>query len=105
MFAKRAFPALSRSMSTLTRVRKSLFITEQTSICCINAFFFLDTNSAPAAIGPYGKKKKKKINEIISSEDTYIVEIAQAIKVNGMVYTSGSLPVVPETGKIASLFS
>ncbi|ORE11463.1 endoribonuclease L-PSP, partial [Rhizopus microsporus var. microsporus] len=33
---------------------------------------------APAAIGPY----------------------AQAIKVNGMVYTSGSLPVVPETGDI-----
>ncbi|CEI98511.1 Putative Endoribonuclease L-PSP [Rhizopus microsporus] len=33
------------------------------------------TKAAPAAIGPY----------------------AQAIKVNGMVYTSGSLPVVPET--------
>ncbi|KAI8087820.1 endoribonuclease L-PSP [Gilbertella persicaria] len=36
------------------------------------------TNSAPAAIGPY----------------------AQAIKANGVVYTSGSLPVIPETGDI-----
>ncbi|KAF1805126.1 endoribonuclease L-PSP [Mucor lusitanicus] len=36
------------------------------------------TTGAPAAIGPY----------------------AQAIKVNGMVYTSGSLPVVPETGNV-----
>ncbi|ORZ19317.1 endoribonuclease L-PSP [Absidia repens] len=39
---------------------------------------FLDTAKAPAAIGPY----------------------VQAIKVNGMVYTSGSLPVIPETGDI-----
>ncbi|CAO3662635.1 hypothetical protein G6F70_003716 [Rhizopus microsporus] len=38
----------------------------------------IETKAAPAAIGPY----------------------AQAIKVNGMVYTSGSLPVVPETGDI-----
>ncbi|KAI9248602.1 endoribonuclease L-PSP [Sporodiniella umbellata] len=38
----------------------------------------VETKLAPAAIGPY----------------------AQAIKVNGMVYTSGSLPVVPETGDI-----
>ncbi|KAI8349955.1 endoribonuclease L-PSP [Choanephora cucurbitarum] len=36
------------------------------------------SNKAPAAIGPY----------------------AQAIKVNNMVYTSGSLPVVPETGDV-----
>ena len=36
------------------------------------------TNNAPAAIGPY----------------------SQAIEVNGMVYTSGIIPVVPETGEI-----
>ncbi|CAO3657091.1 unnamed protein product [Mucor hiemalis] len=57
MFATRAFPSVSRAMSTLTRVHSP---------------------AAPAAIGPY----------------------AQAIKVNGMVYTSGSLPVVPETGNV-----
>ncbi|GAA5796503.1 endoribonuclease L-PSP [Helicostylum pulchrum] len=38
----------------------------------------VQTTKAPAAIGPY----------------------AQAIKVNGMVYTSGSLPVIPETGNV-----
>ncbi|CAO3629343.1 unnamed protein product [Cunninghamella blakesleeana] len=38
----------------------------------------VQTTKAPAAIGPY----------------------AQAIKVNGVVYTSGSLPVVPETGNV-----
>ncbi|KAG2197398.1 endoribonuclease L-PSP [Mucor mucedo] len=38
----------------------------------------VQTTKAPAAIGPY----------------------AQAIKVNGMVYTSGSLPVIPDTGEI-----
>ncbi|KAI9475808.1 MAG: endoribonuclease L-PSP [Benjaminiella poitrasii] len=57
MFSNRLFPAISRSMSTLTRIQ---------------------TKGAPAAIGPY----------------------AQAIKVNNMVYTSGSLPVIPETGNI-----
>lgn len=36
------------------------------------------TEKAPAAIGPY----------------------SQAIEVNGMVYTSGIIPVVPETGEI-----
>lgn len=36
------------------------------------------TDKAPAAIGPY----------------------SQAIEVNGMVYTSGIIPVVPETGDI-----
>ncbi len=36
------------------------------------------TDKAPAAIGPY----------------------SQAIEVNGMVYTSGVIPVVPETGAI-----
>lgn len=36
------------------------------------------TDKAPAAIGPY----------------------SQAIEVNGMVYTSGIIPVVPETGEI-----
>lgn len=38
----------------------------------------ISTTSAPAAIGPY----------------------SQAIEVNGMVYTSGIIPVVPETGEI-----
>ncbi|KAI8967619.1 endoribonuclease L-PSP [Mycotypha africana] len=38
----------------------------------------VQTKAAPAAIGPY----------------------AQAIKVNDTVYTSGSLPVVPETGNV-----
>lgn len=38
----------------------------------------ISTDKAPAAIGPY----------------------SQAIEVNGMVYTSGVIPVVPETGKI-----
>ena len=36
------------------------------------------TDKAPAAIGPY----------------------SQAVEVNGMVYTSGVIPVVPETGEI-----
>lgn len=36
------------------------------------------TDKAPAAIGPY----------------------SQAIEVNGMVYTSGVIPVIPETGEI-----
>ncbi|MDD6057114.1 MAG: RidA family protein [Clostridiales bacterium] len=36
------------------------------------------TDKAPAAIGPY----------------------SQAIEVNGMIYTSGMIPVVPETGEI-----
>lgn len=38
----------------------------------------VSTEKAPAAIGPY----------------------SQAIEVNGMVYTSGVIPVVPETGEI-----
>lgn len=38
----------------------------------------ISTPKAPAAIGPY----------------------SQAIEVNGMVYTSGIIPVVPETGEI-----
>ena len=38
----------------------------------------IHTDKAPAAIGPY----------------------SQAIEVNGMVYTSGIIPVVPETGEI-----
>ena len=38
----------------------------------------ISTDKAPAAIGPY----------------------SQAIEVNGMVYTSGVIPVVPETGDI-----
>lgn len=38
----------------------------------------ISTQKAPAAIGPY----------------------SQAIEVNGMVYTSGVIPVVPETGEI-----
>lgn len=38
----------------------------------------ISTDKAPAAIGPY----------------------SQAIEVNGMVYTSGIIPVVPSTGEI-----
>ena len=38
----------------------------------------ISTDRAPAAIGPY----------------------SQAIEINGMVYTSGIIPVVPETGEI-----
>lgn len=38
----------------------------------------ISTDKAPAAIGPY----------------------SQAIEVNGMVYTSGVIPVVPETGEV-----
>lgn len=38
----------------------------------------ISTEKAPAAIGPY----------------------SQAIEVNGMVFTSGVIPVVPETGEI-----
>lgn len=38
----------------------------------------ISTNQAPAAIGPY----------------------SQAVEVNGMVYTSGQLPVNPATGEI-----
>lgn len=38
----------------------------------------ISTGKAPAAIGPY----------------------SQAIEINGMVYTSGIIPVVPETGEI-----
>ncbi len=36
------------------------------------------TDQAPAAIGPY----------------------SQAIEVNGMIYTSGMIPVIPATGEI-----
>lgn len=39
----------------------------------------ISTEKAPAAIGPY----------------------SQAIEVNGMVYTSGQIPVNPATGEIA----
>lgn len=38
----------------------------------------ISTNKAPAAIGPY----------------------SQAIRINGMVFTSGQVPIVPESGKI-----
>lgn len=38
----------------------------------------ISTDKAPAAIGPY----------------------SQAVEVNGLVYTSGIIPVVPETGEI-----
>ncbi len=38
----------------------------------------ISTDKAPAAIGPY----------------------SQAVEVNGMVYTSGVIPVIPETGVI-----
>ncbi|PKL48405.1 MAG: reactive intermediate/imine deaminase [Candidatus Riflebacteria bacterium HGW-Riflebacteria-2] len=38
----------------------------------------ISTDKAPAAIGPY----------------------SQAVKINGMLFTSGQVPIVPETGKI-----
>ena len=38
----------------------------------------MHTDKAPAAIGPY----------------------SQAVEINGMIYTSGVIPVVPETGEI-----
>ncbi len=38
----------------------------------------ISTDKAPAAIGPY----------------------SQAVKINGMLFTSGQVPMVPETGKI-----
>lgn len=40
----------------------------------------ISTDKAPAAIGPY----------------------SQAIEVNGMIYTSGIIPVIPSTGEIPS---
>ncbi len=41
---------------------------------------YIETKNAPAAIGPY----------------------SQAIEVNGTVYTSGQIPIDPETGVIAA---
>ena len=38
----------------------------------------ISTDKAPAAIGPY----------------------SQAVEVNGLIYTSGMIPVIPETGEI-----
>ena len=40
----------------------------------------ISTDRAPAAIGPY----------------------SQAVEVNGLIYTSGMIPVIPETGEIVS---
>ncbi len=40
----------------------------------------ISTKKAPAAIGPY----------------------SQAIEVNGLIYTSGMIPIIPETGEIIS---
>ena len=40
----------------------------------------ISTDKAPAAIGPY----------------------SQAVEVNGIIYTSGMIPVIPETGEIVS---
>jgi 2-iminobutanoate/2-iminopropanoate deaminase len=40
----------------------------------------ISTNKAPAAIGPY----------------------SQAIEINGLVFTSGVIPIVPETGEIVA---
>ena len=40
--------------------------------------FVVSTKAAPAAIGPY----------------------SQAIEVNGVIYTSGMIPVIPETGEV-----
>ncbi len=40
--------------------------------------FVVSTKAAPAAIGPY----------------------SQAIEVNGVIYTSGMIPIIPETGEV-----
>ena len=40
----------------------------------------ISTDKAPAAIGPY----------------------SQAVEVNGLIYTSGMIPVIPESGEIVS---
>ena len=40
--------------------------------------FVVSTKEAPAAIGPY----------------------SQAIEVNGVIYTSGMIPIIPETGEV-----
>ena len=40
----------------------------------------IETNKAPAAIGPY----------------------SQAIEVNGMIYTSGMIPIDPSTGELVT---
>ena len=40
----------------------------------------IKTDKAPAAIGPY----------------------SQAVEVNGLIYTSGMIPVIPETGEIVN---
>ena len=49
------------------------------SCVCIKTDDIIKTDKAPAAIGPY----------------------SQAVEVNGMVYTSGVIPVDPATGEIA----
>ncbi|CDH53023.1 endoribonuclease l-psp [Lichtheimia corymbifera JMRC:FSU:9682] len=48
------------------------------SIRAMSTLTRVQTANAPAAIGPY----------------------AQAIKVNGMVYTSGQIPLIPSTGEL-----
>lgn len=57
---------------------------------------YIETANAPAAIGPYGKEHDK-VNEYLYELLIYL-RIAQAIKVNGMVYTSGQIPLIPSTG-------
>ena len=42
----------------------------------------------------------KKSNQYRKSTSKAIGPYSQAIEVNGMVYTSGIIPVVPETGEI-----
>ena len=76
---------MSQSLSLLKTLANTA-ITRKTS--CFSCFAkknkedfmqkVISTDKAPAAIGPY----------------------SQAIEVNGMVYTSGIIPVVPETGEI-----
>lgn len=55
-------------------ISKSLYINESECIYMKT----ISTDKAPAAIGPY----------------------SQAIVINGIVYTSGQIPIVPETGEI-----
>ena len=60
----------------------------------------IDSPAAPAAIGPYGKRMKIDTHIFLNLKTLKFSSKAQAIKVNGMVYTSGSLPVIPETGNV-----
>lgn len=59
-----------------------------------------ETSNAPAALGPYGNKNPpSSLRRVIALGWHVSFVLAQAIKVNGMVYTSGQIPINPATGK------